>query len=338
MVAMHINDAIVIRGIHKRFPKTEGYKDLLTFWRRDYVDALRGVDITINKGEIVGILGANGAGKTTLLKILAGLILPDQGTIHMNGIDVTGHPERISGRLMYVFGEERSLAWRMTARQNLEFYAALFEIPRKKVASVVAEMLDIVGLTDDADERVMKYSTGMRHKVIIARGLLADSEILLLDEPTRSLDPVSAHSFWMFIKDTLIKKMNRTVIIATHNTEEATILCDDVYIIHDGVVHTGGSVADLSRIVDSQRRCVITVDHLPVGFVEDLQNVPGVRSASVVTAYEDSSVSIDLTVDDLDSTIPSIVRDLSVAGSMVSRVVPAEPSLNELLFKLLGAN
>ena len=103
-----------MRDIHKRFPKTEGYKDMLTFWRRDYVEALQGIDLTVSKGQTLGILGANGAGKTTLLKILAGLILPDNGTIHMGGVDVTGHPERVTDRLMYIFGEERSLNWRLT--------------------------------------------------------------------------------------------------------------------------------------------------------------------------------------------------------------------------------
>lgn len=331
------DNEIVLRDVHKRFPKTEGYRDMLTFWRRDYVDALKGIDLTVRKGQVLGILGANGAGKTTLLKILAGLILPDRGTIHMGGVDVTGHPERISNSLMYVFGEERSLNWRLTARENLHFYAPLFEIPRNRIASRVEELLEIVGLTHVADERIMKYSTGMRHKVIIARGLLADAEILLLDEPTRSLDPVSAHSFWQFIKETLVEQMKRTVLVATHNTEEATVLCSEIAVIHDGVIRTRGSVSDIANMIESQRSCAITVDRMPPDFVGSLQGVPGVSSASMAPQNGHSSMTLNLTVDDLETVVPPIVRDLTTAGSMVFKVVPSEPSLNDLIFKLLGS-
>ncbi len=329
-----MSDAVVLEGIDKRFPRTEGFKDILTFWRRPYLQALSGVTLNVPKGRTLGIVGPNGAGKTTLLKILAGLILPDSGRIEFAGIDVTNHPERIRERLMYVYGEERSLSWRLTARQNLKFWAALFDVPHKQVDSSVEEVLDIVSLTDVADERVMKYSTGMRHRVIIARGLLANPEILLLDEPTRSLDPVTARKLWLFIKDVLVEKLGTTLLIATHNMEEAAYLCTDVAVLRAGTVKAFAPVNEMARFFDKGRRCVISVDRVPEELVARLRSAPGILEVSVIPPNGHATGSLDMLVNDPDINIPPVIEQLVAAGSRVSQVVPVQASLGDIVVRL----
>ena len=185
-----MDPAIDLEGVTKRFPRTERYRDILTFWHRRYVTVLSEVSLKVPRRGVFGLLGPNGAGKTTLMKILAGLILPDQGRIEVNGIDIAHQPEEVKGHLTYVSGEERSHYWRLTGRENLRFFAVVNDILRRQQEKRIDEVLSVVSLREAADEMVGRYSSGMRQRLSIARGLLADPEILLLDEPTRSLDPL----------------------------------------------------------------------------------------------------------------------------------------------------
>ena len=183
---------IATYGLTKHFRDRRGYRDALPFRKPRYVEALRGVDLQINKGGIFGLLGPNGAGKTTLFKILAGLVAPTDGTAVVGDYQLPHDLDHVKDVLTYVFNEERSLNWRLTGRQNLNFYAALYEVPRKSRKVRVQEVLAVVGMEEAADRQVMYYSTGMKQRLALARGLLSDPEILLLDEPTRSLDPLAA--------------------------------------------------------------------------------------------------------------------------------------------------
>lgn len=326
---------IEIQDLKKRYPRTETFKDALTFWRRNYIEALRGVDLEIDRADTFGLLGPNGAGKTTLLKTLAGLVLPDAGRIMMNGTDVTGKPGDIRGRLMYVFGEERSLNWRLTGWDNLKFYTALFEVPRRDANARVAEVLETVGLTDFARERVMKYSTGMRHRLVIARGLLADADILLLDEPTRSLDPASAKRLWDFIKDTLVGQLGRTVVIATHNMEEAAYLCSKVAILNQGVVVASGSVNEIGSVLDGRQHCVITASDSPSdGVMSWLSATDWATDIRVDSPNSSSEYSLHLTVDDPMVNLGALVKRLVESGNDVTQVLSEKQTLTDVIVKL----
>ena len=325
---------ITLNGIHKRYPRTETFKDALTFWRRDYIEALRGVDLDIPPNETVGILGPNGAGKTTMLKILAGLVLPDEGRIVLGGVDVTDHSERIPERLMYVFGEERSLNWRLSGRDNLDFYAALYEVPRRDVDQRITEVLDVVGLSEFANERVMKYSTGMRHRLVIARGLLSDPEILLLDEPTRSLDPVGAKRIWDFIKDTLIQERGTTVIIATHNMTEAAYLCSKVAILSKGKIVAYEPIDELTRVFGGRQECAIGATEIPDGIVKLLEGTPGVSEVKVFPRNGNAWSSIRLLVEEPDEQLPTVVRTLVMSGANVVNVESQKRDLTDVIMQL----
>ena len=329
-----MNCAIQIVNLSKRFPRTGGYKDILTFWRRDHVTALSGIDVSVRKREIFGLVGPNGAGKTTLLKILAGLILPDDGRLVVDGIEMDEHRRKFKGRLTYISGDERSLYWRLTGQQNLRFFAVLNEVPKAQVVARVNEVLDLVGLRDAADERVAKYSSGMRQRLSIARGLVADPDILLLDEPTRSLDPLSARRLWAFIREDLVEKRGKTVVMATHNMDEATHLCDHVAIICGGRVRAFGTVeAVVTGLIDSCRY-LITVTDVSQGTVDNLRHLAGVKSVAMVPANGRRNVSLDLKVTEPELHVPLILERLSQAGVKVIEVARAGDSLGDAIAAL----
>ena len=195
---------------------------------------LKKVRLQVPQGGIFGILGSNGAGKTTLLKILGTLILPTSGEAFAMGWDVARESRETREVLTYAVNEERSLLWRLTGRQNLNYFAAMNNIPRREAKVRIGELFSLLALEEVADRRVRFYSSGMRQKLALARGLLRNPEILLLDEPARSVDPLMAHSIWRFIKEELVSKQGMTVLFATHNLEEATNLCDRVAVLVDG--------------------------------------------------------------------------------------------------------
>ncbi len=327
-------DAVVLENIHKRFPKISGYKDIALFWRRSNIFALNGVSMAVPAGGAFGILGPNGAGKTTLLKILTGLVLPNAGTVTIGGIDVTGHPERIRQKLMYVTGEERTLFWRLTGRQNLKFYASLFEIPRSQNRRRVDEVLAIVNLEEFADVPVMKYSTGMKHRLAIARGLLSNPDILLLDEPTRSLDPLSARRLWAFIKDVLINELGRTVLIATHNMEEASYLCSRVAILDKGVIKASDTIDRVGQQLINRSLYHIELDTLPADAVVKIQRVNGVHDVSLAPPNGRPDSTLELSVDDPKAHIPQVVELIVQSGGRVTHVSRQQRSLTDVILAI----
>lgn len=204
-----------------------------------------GVDLSIRKGEVFGILGPNGAGKTTLIKILCTLILPTEGEARVDGFDVVKESGKVRESIGLVTTDERSFYWRLTGRQNLEFFASLHNFYSDDARDMVDELLGVVDLKFAADERFLNYSAGMKQRMAIARGLLNDPSVLFMDEPTRSLDPGAAQGLRNFIKEEIVRERGKTIFISTHNLEEAEQLCDRVAIFDDGRIKVVGSPNDL---------------------------------------------------------------------------------------------
>ena len=213
--------AIEGHGLEKSFVKKRGFREMLRrpFAKAERVEALRGVDLRVRQGEIFALLGPNGAGKTTLLKIFSSLILPDAGQAKVAGHD-TIHENLVKRRLGLVNSDERSFYWRLTARQNLRFFARLYDVPGKRIDSRIDELLARVDMADAADRQFSGYSSGMKQRIAIARALLHDPEVLLMDEPTSSLDPASARRLRQFILDELNGRDGKTVVLASHNLRE----------------------------------------------------------------------------------------------------------------------
>jgi len=199
------------------------------------VVALRGVDLEVGAGEIVALLGPNGAGKSTLIRVMATVVAPDRGTVLVDGVDAVTHPRQARARLGVALSDERSFFWRLTGRQNLEFFAALHGMGRRRQAAAVTEALAAVTLSDVADRRVDRYSSGMRARLGIARGLLGSPSVLLLDEPTRSVDPISTITVRTVVTN-LARNHGTAVLVATHDLHEAAAMADRVMILAAGRV------------------------------------------------------------------------------------------------------
>jgi len=202
------------------------------------------VNLQVNKGEIFGLLGPNGAGKTTLIKILCTLISPTSGRALVGGYDVAKDEEKVRGCVGLVTCEERSFYWRLTGRQNLQFYGILYNLKTSEIKARVKQISRLLEIEDILNQRFDSYSTGTKQKMAIARALIPDPEILFMDEPTRSLDPMMSAEVRSFIKK-LAEQQGKTIVLATHQLQEAEQLCDRVAIMNRGRVIAVGSLEEL---------------------------------------------------------------------------------------------
>ena len=198
------------------------------------VKALEDVTLAIPQGELCGLLGVNGAGKTTLIKILATLILPDRGRGRVGGADLVGDPLRVKAQLGLVTANDRSFYWRLTVGQNLAFFAGLHGLCGRRGQLRIAELLDLMKLGPQQEQRFMTLSTGQKQRLAVARAMLADPPVLLLDEPTSGLDPIATRDLRTYVKDDLVQRQGKTVLWCTHNLHEAERLCDRVLLLHQG--------------------------------------------------------------------------------------------------------
>ena len=253
-VAPDAPPAVRLDGVTKRFPERRGWIDLLRRpWSGRKIVVLRGVTCEIREGEFFGLLGPNGAGKTTLFKLLATLIVPDGGRATVLGHDVVEEAAHVRRVLSPVIADERSLHWRLSAWENLRLYAALHGVTRGESGKRVQELLDVVGLSGTREAMVGTFSSGMKQRLLIARALLARPRVLLLDEPTRSLDPVSARAFRLFLREEISRRHGCTVLLATHNAEEALELCDRVAILDRGRLLAVGAAEQLAEELGDER-------------------------------------------------------------------------------------
>ncbi len=210
------------------------------FARRKYNTVLREVNLHIRDGDKIAFLGTNGAGKSTLLKLIGGLLYPSRGTIRVDGFDTYRENKKARRNVGFVLNEERSFYWQLTGRQNLQFFGALNNQFGPSLDHKIRDLFEMVGLERDGDKLVSGYSSGMKQRLAIARGLISNPNILILDEPTRTLDPISLGDVKGIIKDRLHLGARRTLLIVTHRLEEAAELCDKVCIINNGtILHYG---------------------------------------------------------------------------------------------------
>ncbi len=238
--------AVSLRGVSKRFVERRSFKEVLRrpFDRR-YQQALRDVTCDIPVGEFFGLLGPNGAGKTTLFKIIANFVEPDGGTVIVHGVDAQRDAAGVRRLVTPAVADERSLRWRLTAHENLRLFAALYRVPPREIPSRVDELLAAVGLEQTGSKMVGQFSTGMKQRLLIARALIPRPRVLLLDEPTRGLDPLLARSFRAFLKEEVGRRHGCTVLVATHNAEEAFELCGRVGVLDRGRLLVVGEAARL---------------------------------------------------------------------------------------------
>jgi ABC-2 type transport system ATP-binding protein len=220
---------ILAEGLTKRFTRPRGSFRL----RGPEVKAVDNLDLSLPSGDLLGILGPNGAGKSTFLKLMATLLLPTSGRLLVCGHDTTRRAVDVRARVGYVGGDDRSFYWRLTGRQNLSFFGSLHGLDASRIRARTEDVSSALGLGEVMDSPVDTYSSGMRQRLALARCLLHEPELLLLDEPTRSLDPDAADALRRLIVS-LAREGGHTVVLVTHSNDEAKAICTRIGRMQDG--------------------------------------------------------------------------------------------------------
>lgn len=224
----------------RRLVKTSGHRDASP-------DVLKGVNLEVYEGEVLGLLGPNGAGKTTLMEILATLLLPSSGRAMVCGYDVVNDPGAVKKVVSYCASASDNFYPRLSAFRNLEFFALLNDLPPREARERIHEALAQVGLAEKGGVPFQHYSDGMKQRLSLARALLKDPQLLLLDEPTRSLDPPSQKEIRKLMRGLLVGRLGKTVLLVTHSLAEAEQACDRLAILHRGKIVAIGTVDEVKR-------------------------------------------------------------------------------------------
>jgi ABC-2 type transport system ATP-binding protein len=328
---------IEIEGLTKRFPTPRTWRETLRApFARPTSLAVSEVSFTVREGEIFGLLGQNGAGKTTLFKMLSTLILPDSGDATIGGHDVRDDAEAVRRLLAPVIANERTLYWRLSADENLRLYATLQGLHGAAARAEIARVLQATGLTDTGAKMVGLFSSGMRQRLLIARALLGRPRVLLLDEPTRSLDPISARDFRVFLRETVVGREGCTVLLATHDADEVWDLCDRVAVLERGRLlavdatttlrHRAGSDAyrvwlraeEAAQAAEAARAAGFTLVR---------------RGVAPEVPWEEWSCEIRGDADRAAQALAALTRD----GRAVARFERAAPTLADLIERVLAS-
>ncbi len=212
------------------------------------IHALDNINLEIEKGELLGLIGQNGAGKTTAIRIICGILKPDQGDVVVDGYSVLKDPIQVKSMIGYL-PEEPNLYERFKARDLLRYFGELYGVPKERIDDRINELLELVGMEDRAEHRINTFSKGLRQRIGIARALIHDPEIIIFDEPTMGLDPATSLSIRSFIEGL---KGEKTIILCTHYMNEADALCDRVAILNGGKIKDIGTPEYLKEKIHGQ--------------------------------------------------------------------------------------
>jgi len=294
--------------------------------------ALNNLNFQVPQGIVFGLLGPNGAGKTTTIRILATLLTPDSGEARVLGFNVVSEAAKVRKRIGLILSGERGLYGRLTGRENLRYFAALNHLSTDQSRRRVKEVLDIVGLTGAKDRPVEQYSRGMKQRLHVARGLLADPEILFMDEPTIGLDPMGAQELRQMIPE--LVRQGKTILLTTHYMSEADELCDQIAIIDKGTIIASGTPSEIKRRFSKVAVLEVILRQSQVNAVSDLTPIPGIKH---VTSVSDGPIQ-KLTIHTIPgSEVREEVTKVLGAGNIES-IVMRDPTLEEAYLSIFKSS
>ena len=311
-------DAVVVENLRKSFRVKGGT-----------VEAVRGIDLRVARGEIFGFLGPNGAGKTTTLRVLTTLLPPDGGRALVAGADVATRPQDVRRRIGYV-GQRGGADSAATGRENLVLQARLYGQRKAEASARAAELIDLVQLSEFADRPALTYSGGQRRRLEVALGIVHHPQVLFLDEPTAGLDPQNRANLWDRVR--ALRATGTTVFLTTHYMEEADALCDRVAIIDHGAIASEGTPRELKQCLG--REMVLIKPGPAARPLEDLR-----RDLAAQRFVEEARIegeTIRLSVGDGGQALPAIVARLQSDGVPLETVSLSAPSLDDVFLRQTG--
>lgn len=297
------------------------------------VTALDGVNLTVKRGELFGLLGRNGAGKTTLIKILTTLLAPSSGQAFIDGMDVTREVVPVRQRIAMVSGGEQSGYGILTVREQLWMFAQFYGVSSKVAHARIDELLAAVGMGDQANQKVYALSTGMRQRMNLCRALVSDPEILFLDEPTVGLDVEASRQVREYVRKWMAENTDRTVLLTTHYMFEADELCDRVAVINHGQIVAEGTTDDLKRGLQKHARFHLELAEWVPAFEEKVLASNGVVTAETSQRKDHTELRLALLREEF--IVPTIAT-LNAAGGRVLGLKRIEPTLEEAFVRLVG--
>ena len=316
---------LTVEHVDKSFPVAHGFGAMLRSLAGQRIprrQVLFDVTLEVARGELFGLLGPNGAGKSTLLKLLATLTTPDRGRMTIDGIDVEREPLKAKRRIGLCTSDERSFYFRLTARQNMEFFGALMGLGGKHLQKRIDECSDLVDLRDILDQRFGGLSSGMKVRLAVARALLADPAILFLDEPTRAVDPVHAQELRALIRRNLVAGAGKTVVLATNLLDEAWELCDRVAVVNRGHIVALAPPRELDVELGAIARYRVTLDEVDDELLDRARTVPGFRELRVVRT--ERGVDLHVELEQSDGGLGALMRAVSWNGTPLRDFRPLE--------------
>ncbi|UYZ24060.1 ABC transporter ATP-binding protein [Mesobacillus jeotgali] len=296
------------------------------------VEALKGVSFSVKKGEIFGLLGPNGAGKTTMIKILSTMLIPHSGNVSILGLDPATDHRLLRPKINFILGGERNLYWRLSAYDNLSYFADLYKIPQSTKKDRIEDLLKLVGLHDVAHQKVETFSKGMKQRLQIARGLVNNPEILFLDEPSIGLDPVSARQ----LRETLRKLNNQgtTILLTTHYMYEADELCDRIAFINKGEIIDIDSPYNLKKKVDNMSIIDCSVLGASSSQIDSIKNHKSIQHIKV--DRQDFAFTLRIQTTEPQLVVPFIYN--SMKDSVITNLTISNPTLEDVYVRTIGEN
>ncbi|MDH5606546.1 MAG: ABC transporter ATP-binding protein [Anaerolineae bacterium] len=319
-------DAIEIKNLRRVYATNTG-----TFRRKmKEVVAVEDVSFAIKNGELFGLLGPNGAGKTTTVKMLTTLLIPTAGSATILGSDIVKDANDIRSKIGFIFGGERGLYWRLSAINNLRYFASLYHVEPREADKRIPYLLDMVGLGDRGDEKVEGYSRGMKQRLHIARALLHNPEVLFLDEPTIGLDPVGARELRAVVRD--LQSEKKTILLTTHYMFEADALCERIAVINHGKIIALDTPEALKKHVIDLSVIEIEVYGVSDDLINKIKNLSYVDNVSTQNREQRQILMVQT------RRGPEAVPDLVSAfnGVRIGKVSAREPTLEDAYVRLVG--